>query len=119
MLILENRFDDFFAVYIDSTDVKGNTAYPTDISILYKLISRVRRSFTILEDFGFPVREIGWLNIRVERMNTHLRFMSMNAGKKGVKGKVKERFKTFSQRILIQSFLFLKNRNSLLLTGKQ
>jgi hypothetical protein len=97
MLILEKGLDDFSAVYIDSTDVKGNTAYPTDISILYKLIDRVRRSFIMLEDFGMPVREIGWLNTRIERMNACLCFMSMNAGKRGVKGKVKEKFKSFSQ----------------------
>ena len=35
MLILEKGLDDFSAVYIDSTDVKGNTAFPTDISILH------------------------------------------------------------------------------------
>ena len=97
MLILEKGLDDFSAVYIDSTDVKGNTAFPTDISILYKLIDRVRRSFIILEDFGMPVIEAGWLNTRIERMNACLCFMSMNAGKRGVKGKVKEKFKSFSQ----------------------
>ena len=94
---MKKGLDDFSAVYIDSTDVKGNTAFPTDISILYKLIDRVRRSFIILEDFGMPVIEAGWLNTRIERMNACLCFMSMNAGKRGVKGKVKEKFKSFSQ----------------------
>ncbi len=39
-MVSEEELDDFETSIIDSTAVAGNTAYPTDVSILYKLISR-------------------------------------------------------------------------------
>ena len=42
MLVLEKGLDDFTAVYIDSTDIAGNTAYPTDISMAYSLLGSSR-----------------------------------------------------------------------------
>ena len=97
MLILMKGLDDFSEVYIDSTDTSANTSYPTDVSILYKLIDRVYRSFLLLEkEFDFPCLGDGWLHKRLENMNGHLAFISMNVGKGGVKGKVKESFKAFA-----------------------
>jgi len=84
--------DDFSRIYIDSTHVAANTSYPTDVSILYKLLDRAYRSFNLLKDFGFPALE-SWIGTRQLRMKKHLSFISMNVGKNGVKGKVKERFK--------------------------
>jgi hypothetical protein len=43
-------------------------------------------------------------------MNAHLRFMSMNVGKNGVKGKVKERFKAFSELALNSIVSFFKEQ---------
>ncbi len=39
-MIKEEGFDDFSKAFIDSTSVAGNTAYPTDITVLYKLLFR-------------------------------------------------------------------------------
>jgi len=104
MLILMKGLDDFSEVYIDSTDTAANTSYPTDVSILYKLINRTYRSFLVLEkEFNFPCLEDGWLNKRLENMNGHLAFISMNVGKGGVTGKVKESFKALA--ILAQNCL--------------
>ncbi len=91
-LILEKGLDDFSKVYIDSTHVEGSTSYPTDVSILYKLLNRTYRSFVLLKDFGFPSLN-SWVETRQNKMKSHLSFISMNVGKKGVKGKVKEKFK--------------------------
>ena len=96
-LILGKNLDDFYNIYVDSTAVKGNVAYPTDISILYKIIERIYRSFTTLEKFGLPGISDGWMLTRIEKMKNHLSFMSMQAGKQGVKGKVKESYRAFSR----------------------
>ena len=97
MLILMKGLDDFSEVYIDSTDTAANTSYPTDVSILYKLIDRTYRSFLLLgKEFNFPCLSDGWLHKRLKNMNGHLAFISMNVGKRGVKGKVKEKFKAFA-----------------------
>ncbi len=96
MLILLKGLDDFNEVYIDSTDVAANTAYPTDISVLYKLLDRVYRSFRFLTDeFGFPMLSDGWLDTRMKKLKSHLAFINMQIGKKGMKGNVKEKFKLF------------------------
>jgi len=92
LLIIEKGLDDFSRIYIDSTHVSGNTSYPTDVSILYKLLDRAYRSFVLLNDFGFPVLD-SWIETRQNKMKSHLSFISMNVGKKGVKGKVREKFK--------------------------
>jgi len=62
------------------------------VSILYKLLDRAYRSFILLNDFGFPSLD-SWIETRQVRMKSHLSFISMNVAKKGVKGKVREKFK--------------------------
>ena len=92
LLIIEKGLDDFSRIYIDSTHVSGNTSYPTDVSILYKLLDRAYRSFILLNDFGFPSLD-SWIETRQVRMKSHLSFISMNVATQGVKGKVREKFK--------------------------
>jgi len=75
---------------LDSTHVYGNTSYPTDVSILYKLLDRAYRRFILLNDFGFPALDSG-IETRQVRMKSHLSFISMNVATKGVKGKVREK----------------------------
>lgn len=105
-MILESYLDNFSKIYIDSMAVSGNTAYPTDISILYKLVERAYRKFKALEKFKFPALSDGWIPERLERMRKHLAYMSMQVGKHGVKGKVKESYRSFSHLAsnLIESF---------------
>jgi hypothetical protein len=110
--IISEGLDDFNEIYIDSTSVKGNTAYPTDISVLYKLIERVNRGFEFLKKFEVPYIAEGWTSTRIENMRKHLSFMSMQAGKQGVNGKVKESFRAFSTLAsnLIKSFFIEQER---------
>ncbi len=94
--IISECLDDFETIYIDSTDVEGNTAYPTDISILYKLIKRANNIFSAFKLLGLPECSDSWTQTRIEKMKGHLNYMSMQAGKAASKGKVKENFRQFS-----------------------
>lgn len=51
-LIQDELLDNFTEILIDSTAVSGNTAYPTDIIILNKLLNRIEKSLEKLELFG-------------------------------------------------------------------
>lgn len=88
-MIIDAELDDFSEVLIDSTAVAGNTAYPTDISILFKLLDRIEKCFVKLEEFGFSPSRGSWPATRLDKMKKYLKYISLNAGKKGVKGKVK------------------------------
>jgi hypothetical protein len=92
--ILVLGLDDFNEVYIDSTHVSANTAFPTDIDILYKLLKRVILSMQKLEEFNLPIALASWILTRIEKMEKHLKYINMNA-RKGIKGKVKEAFRSF------------------------
>lgn len=94
--IIENEFDDFNKIYIDSTAVAANTDFPTDIGIANKILNRVLQSIKTLEKFGFAVQLDSWTITRLKKMDKHLKFINMNAGK-GIKGKVKEEYRKFIQ----------------------
>jgi hypothetical protein len=51
-LIQDELLDDFTEVLIDSTAVSGNSEYPTDITILNKLLNRINKNLDKLEFFG-------------------------------------------------------------------
>jgi hypothetical protein len=94
LYILENELDDFNEVYVDSTHVKANTSFPTDLGIILKLLKRVLGSLRALEKFGIEAAIKSWTLTRLEKMEKHFKHVSMNSGK-GLKGKVKEEFKMF------------------------
>ena len=93
--ILEEGLDDFNEVYIDSTHVAANTAFPTEISILHKLLDRALREISLLREFGLPVKIESWTETRLAKMLKHLKFVNMSVGRRGLKGKVKEQFRAF------------------------
>jgi len=93
MMILEKGLDDFHTVLIDSTAVKGNTAWPTDITILFKLLDRLLRCFRKLSELGLPEFDDGWTSERLRRIEIYLKFINMQAGKQGIKGKVKTKYR--------------------------
>lgn len=92
--IHKNMLDNFDEVYIDSTHVEANTSFPTDIDILFKIVSRCLNCLTALKEYGIEVDITPWLSTRLEKMERHLKFVNMNAGK-GIKGKVKEQYRNF------------------------
>ena len=75
--------------------VAASTAFPTDISIPYKILDRARRILLSLKDFGLAAKLPAWAATRLEKMSRHLKLINMNVGKKGVKGKVLEAFRSF------------------------
>lgn len=95
MMIIEKGLDDFQTVLVDSTAVAGNTAWPTDISILLKLLKRLSKCFQKLQELGLPEFNDGWTTERLIRLEKHLKFINMQAGKRGIKGKVKTRYRQF------------------------
>ncbi len=100
--ILENKLDNFYEVFIDSTDVKANTAFPTDIDIAYKILCRTCKSLESLQKFDIPVVIESWTKTRLKKINKHLKYVNMNCGK-GIKGDVKEHYRSFlllGQRVL-------------------
>ena len=57
-MIKVEGFDDFSKAFIDSTSVAGNTAYPTDITILYKLLFRSTfNAIKLSQLFDNPITE--------------------------------------------------------------
>ena len=57
-MVFEEGLDNFKESFVDSTTVAGNTAYPTDISILYKLVSRSYSNMKkICELLNLPMSE--------------------------------------------------------------
>lgn len=66
---IKNDLDDFNKIYIDSTHVEANTAFPADIDILLKIINRTVRSIELLDDiFGLPVFINCWTFTRLKKM---------------------------------------------------
>lgn len=95
MDILKRHLDDFNEVYIDSTHMEANTAFPTDVDILWKLLDRAIRSILALEKFGLFVVLGNWTTTRMEKMGKHRKSILMNAGKTGLKGKIREHLRSF------------------------
>lgn len=93
--ILDKRLDDFNEVYVDSAHLEANSAFPTDVDVLFKLINRTVRSILALDDFGLPAALDSWTETRLKKMERHLKSILMNAGKKGLKGKIKKTFRAF------------------------
>ncbi len=60
-MIMEMDLDDFQRVYIDSTAVEANSAWPTDSRILLKLIDRIFRMSQNLEVFGLVNFGLHWV----------------------------------------------------------
>ncbi len=57
-MIKVEGFDDFNKAFIDSTSVAGNTAYPTDITMLYKLLFRSTfNAIKLSQLFDYPITE--------------------------------------------------------------
>ena len=57
-MIKVEGFDDFNKAFIDSTSVAGNTAYPTDITMLYKLLFRSTfNAIKLSQLFDNPITE--------------------------------------------------------------
>jgi hypothetical protein len=89
--ILGLGFDDFDQVLIDSTPVKANSAYPTDITVLNKLSCRLVKCFEKLSNFEMIFNN-AWVDNRLKALNSYLLTVNLTSGK-GAKGKRKEAYR--------------------------
>jgi len=108
-VILESGLDDFTEVLIDSTAVAANSAYPTDITVLNKLLDRIDREFATLELFGIERVQNGKISVLLKEISSLVASISMSSGtnnrktKRQIKKKSKKLFKKSKQ--LINVFL--------------
>jgi len=85
--IRQEGLDDFSMALIDSTSVEGNSEWPTDSELLYKLVGRAFRSGLQLKAFGVPPFR-SWSLPRWLRELDRLGFeINATAGKSGGKRK--------------------------------
>jgi hypothetical protein len=88
--ILREELDDYKKLFIDSTHVEANSAWPTDSRILTGLLKRCHRMGQYLEEaFGLPNFHPGWMNLWLRKMKSLDFKINMTAGKPKSKGKVK------------------------------
>ena len=52
--IINERWDDFSRLYLDSTAISANTERPTDSGLITKLVERICRTGSTLDRFGLP-----------------------------------------------------------------
>ena len=89
--ILGMGFDTFDTVLIDSTSVKANSAYPTDITVLNKLVCRFVKCFGKLSTFGILFNDFG-VDTLQKSLHSHLVTVNLTSGK-GAKEKRKKAYK--------------------------
>ena len=108
-MILDELLDDFSEVLIDSTAVTGNTAYPTDITVLNKLLVRIGKCFSKLNLFGIEGFKEGNIEDLLKEINSLVTSISLSFGNntKNVKQKRKKDAKKLFRRArkLIDYFL--------------
>jgi hypothetical protein len=68
-LVLKLGWDDFSTMLLDSTHVKGNSAWPTDSRLLVSLVSRILRIGASLDQLGLP-------SFKLFTVSQHLAVMS-------------------------------------------
>lgn len=73
--------DDFTEVTVDSTAVAANTAWPTDSMIILKLISRIWRVGSQLDDYGIENLQRHWTQQWLKKMKAEQVAIVMSDGK--------------------------------------
>ena len=87
--VLANDLDDFKVLIGDSTSVKGNSAYPTDSSILVRLVERIFHIGQTVERYGItPMSDMGFSQ-QIKQIKSVAKSIAFAAGKKGSKRKTK------------------------------
>lgn len=97
-MILAMDLEDFCRVYIDSTAVEANSAWPTDSRILLKLIRRIVKMGQKLEGFGLANFGTSWITYRLAAL-AKLNFQIDNLGsKRGARRKRKALYRKFLEK---------------------
>lgn len=90
-MILDELLDDFSEILIDSTAVSGNTAYPTDITVLNKLLVRIDKCFSKLDVFGVEGFKEGNIEQLLKDINSLVTSISLSFGNNTKKVKQKRK----------------------------
>jgi hypothetical protein len=90
-MILDELLDDFSEILIDSTAVSGNTAYPTDITVLNKLLFRIGKCFSKLDFFGVEGFKEGNIEQLLKEINSLVTSISLSFGSNNKKVKQKRK----------------------------
>lgn len=86
--IVDEGWDDFSSLYLDSTATKANTEWPTDSGLVVKLVERICRRGSKLERFGLPnFNPSGLEEVQQELRGRH-REISFSSGKPKQQGKL-------------------------------
>lgn len=89
--IQDELLDNFTEILIDSTAVSGNTAYPTDIIILNKLLHRIDKSLDKLELFGINGRKNKETENLLKEIDSLVTSVSLSLGSNNKKVKQKRK----------------------------
>ncbi len=96
--ILQEQWDDFGKLTIDSTSVKANSCWPTDGKILSGLLMRANRLGQKLHVFGLEDFRKGWVGRWLEEMDKLEFQICLAAGKPKSKGKLKKHYRRLLKR---------------------
>lgn len=97
-LIIGEKLDDFKILTLDSTSVAANSSWPTDSSIITRLLARASRLGQKLHLFGLKDFSQGWVPRWLEEMNKLDFQINLVAGKAKSKGKLKKHYRKLLKR---------------------
>ncbi len=107
-MVLNEELDDFDILKLDSTSVKGNTAWPTDSSILTRLVERTYHRGRSLDTFGIAEISERNFDFLIKEMNKLSKMIAFETGKKDSKTKRKKHYKTLLKKAQSAHGKFLK-----------
>ena len=96
--ILQNEFDDFKKLTIDSTSVRANSDWPNDAKILTGLLMRANSLGQKLHVFKLDDFRQGWIPRWLEEMDKLEFQICLVAGKANSKGKLKRHYRRLLKR---------------------
>ena len=88
--MVDEGWDDFSNLYLDSTAVKANSERPTDSGLMTKLVERICRRGRKLDRFGLPNFNPSGLEELQEDLRRMHREIGFSTGKPKKQGKVKK-----------------------------
>ncbi|HLA41277.1 MAG TPA: hypothetical protein VJ417_14850, partial [Candidatus Glassbacteria bacterium] len=95
-MILGEGLDDFQELYLDSTATAANSAWPTDSGLVTKLVERMCRAGSKLEELGLP----SWNSAGLKELQSDLRSLHREIGFCSGKAKSQSRHRKLYYQLL-------------------
>lgn len=96
--ILQEQYEDFSKLTIDSTAVKANSCWPTDAKVLTGVLNRAYRYGQKLHVFGLEDFRPGWVPGWLRQMDKLEFRICLVSGKANSKGKLKKHYRQLLKR---------------------